>query len=105
MKKAKKDLTQELGEGKILPLVFRLTIPAVVAQLITFLYNIFDRMYVAKIEGTGMDALAALGIVLPITLIMQAFANLVGLGCARIAAQTAATVLIEYSAFADLGKP
>ena len=37
-------------------------------------------MYVAKIEGTGMDALAALGIVLPITLIMQAFANLVGLG-------------------------
>lgn len=52
-----------------------------------------------------MDALAALGIVLPITLIMQAFANLVGLGCARIAAQTAATVLIEYSAFADLGKP
>lgn len=80
MEKAKKDLTQELGEGKILPLVFRLTIPAVVAQLITFLYNIVDRMYVAKIEGTGMDALAALGVVLPITLIMQAFANLVGLG-------------------------
>ena len=80
MEKAKKDLTQELGKGKILPLVFRLTIPAVVAQLITFLYNIVDRMYVAKIEGTGMDALAALGVVLPITLIMQAFANLVGLG-------------------------
>lgn len=82
MEKAKKDLTQELGEGKILPLVFILTIPAVVAQLITFLYNIVDRMYVAKIEGTGMDALAALGVVLPITLIMQAFANLVGLGSA-----------------------
>lgn len=80
MEKAKRDLTQELGDGKILPLVFRLTIPAVVAQLITFLYNIVDRMYVAKIEGTGMDALAALGVVLPITLIMQAFANLVGLG-------------------------
>ncbi len=43
MEKAKKDLTQELGEGKILPLVFRLTIPAVVAQLITFLYNIVYR--------------------------------------------------------------
>lgn len=37
-------------------------------------------MYVAKIDGSGMDALAALGIVLPITLILQAFANLVGLG-------------------------
>lgn len=77
---AKADITNELGEGKILPLVFKLTIPAVIAQLITFLYNIVDRMYVAKITGTGMDALAALGIVLPITLIIQAFANLVGLG-------------------------
>ena len=76
----KQDMTAELAEGKILPLVFKLTIPAVIAQLITFLYNIVDRMYVARIEGSGMDALAALGIVLPITLIMQAFANRVGLG-------------------------
>lgn len=78
--KAKQDMTEQLESGKILPLVFRLTIPAVVAQLITFLYNMVDRMYVARIEGAGMDALAALGIVLPITLIIQAFANLIGLG-------------------------
>lgn len=79
-KKPKQDITKQLGEGRILPLVFRLIIPAVIAQLITFLYNIVDRMYVAKIDGSGMDALAALGIVLPITLIIQAFANLIGLG-------------------------
>ncbi len=72
--------TERLGEGKILPLVFKLTIPAVIAQLITFLYNIVDRMFVAKIQDSGMDALAALGIVLPVTLIIQAFANLIGLG-------------------------
>lgn len=72
--------TELLGTGKILPLVFKLTVPAVVAQLITFLYNIVDRMYVANIKGSGMDALAALGVVLPITLIIQAFANLIGLG-------------------------
>lgn len=77
---AQPNITAQLGEGPILPLVVRLTVPAVIAQLITFLYNIVDRMYVAKIEGSGMDALAALGIVLPITLIIQAFANLVGLG-------------------------
>ena len=77
---APKDMTEQLDHGRILPLVFRLTVPAVVAQLITFLYNIVDRMYVAKISGSGMDALAALGIVLPVTLIMQAFANLIGLG-------------------------
>lgn len=72
--------TDSLGKSKILPLVFKLTIPAVIAQLITFLYNIVDRMFVAKIKDAGMDALAALGIVLPITLIIQAFANLIGLG-------------------------
>ena len=75
-----KDTTSQLGSGKILPLIFKLTIPAVIAQLITFLYNIVDRMFVAKIGESGMDALAALGIVLPITLIIQAFANLIGLG-------------------------
>ncbi len=72
--------TERLGTGKILPLVFKLTVPAVIAQLIIFLYNIVDRMFVAKIGDAGMDALAALGIVLPITLIIQAFANLAGLG-------------------------
>lgn len=78
--KEKKNITEELGNGRILPLIVRLSIPAVIAQLITFLYNIVDRMYVAQIEDSGMDALAALGIVLPITLIIQAFANLLGLG-------------------------
>ncbi len=78
--KGKQDTISQLENGKILPLIIRLSIPAVIAQLITFLYNIVDRMYVAKIENSGMDALAALGIVLPIMLIIQAFANLVGLG-------------------------
>ena len=72
--------TAQLAEGPILPLVIKLIVPAVIAQLITFLYNIVDRMYVARIEGSGMDALAALGIVLPITLIIQSFAYLVGQG-------------------------
>ncbi len=74
------NMEQELASGKILPLVFKLTIPAVIAQLITFLYNIVDRIFVAKIADYGMDALAALGIVLPITLIITAFAHLIGLG-------------------------
>lgn len=72
--------TEKLQTGKILPLILKLTVPAVIAQLIAFLYNVVDRIYVAKIDRFGMDALAALGIVLPITLIVQAFANLVGLG-------------------------
>ena len=77
---SKQSITEQLDHGKIFPLIVRLAIPAVFAQLISFLYNIVDRMYVAKIENAGMDALAALGIVLPITLIIQAFAELIGLG-------------------------
>lgn len=69
--------TEQLEKDKILPLVFRLTIPAVIAQLITFLYNVVDRAFVAKIPVSGMDALAALGIVLPVTLILSAFAGLI----------------------------
>ena len=74
------DTAEQMENGKLLPLIFKLTVPAVIAQLITFLYNIVDRMFVAQIGESGMDALAALGIVLPITLIIQAFANLIGLG-------------------------
>ncbi len=79
-KKISENTTDRLGKDKILPLVFKLTIPAVIAQLITFLYNAVDRIFVAKIEMHGMDALAALGIVLPTTLIIQGFAGLIGLG-------------------------
>ena len=78
--RTKQNITEQLDHGKIFPLIVKLSIPAVFAQLITFLYNIVERMYVAKIADVGMDALAALGIVLPITLIMQAFADLIGLG-------------------------
>ena len=56
----KQDITAQLESGKLIPLMVRLTVPAVIAQLITFLYNIVDRMYVAHIPGSGMDALAAL---------------------------------------------
>ncbi len=76
----KKNITERLESGKILPLIIKLSVPAVIAQLITFLYNIVDRMYVARIKGAGTDALAALGIVLPITLIIQAFSSLIGTG-------------------------
>lgn len=76
----KKNITERLESGKILPLIIKLSVPAVIAQLITFLYNIVDRMYVARIKDAGTDALAALGIVLPITLIIQAFSSLIGTG-------------------------
>ena len=76
----------DLGRDKIGGLIVRLAIPAVVAQVINLLYNLVDRMYVSAIPGeAGTLAIAGLGVVFPITLIVSAFANLVGLGGAPLA--------------------
>lgn len=80
-----KSKTVDLGSGSVGKLVLRLALPAVVAQVINLLYNLVDRMYVGGIEGVGTEALAGLGVVFPITLIVSAFANLVGLGGAPLA--------------------
>lgn len=77
--------TMNLGTAPVGRLVAKLAIPAVVAQIINLLYNLVDRMYVGGIEGIGTDALAGLGVVLPITLIVSAFSNLVGMGGAPLA--------------------
>lgn len=75
-----KDITLQFKQGKILPVVIKLIIPAVIAQLISFVYNVVDRICVSNIAGIKTQALAALGVILPITIIVQAFANLIGLG-------------------------
>lgn len=75
----------DLGNDSVGKLVIKLAIPAIVAQLINLLYNLVDRMYVGRIENIGTEALAGLGIVLPITLIITAFSSLVGMGGSPLA--------------------
>lgn len=77
--------TMDLGNGPVGRLVAKLAAPAVVAQVINLLYNLVDRMYVGGIPKTGTDALAGLGVALPVTLILSAFSNLVGMGGAPLA--------------------
>ena len=40
-----------LGKDNILKLFIKLSIPAVLAQLVNLLYNIVDRMYIGHIEN------------------------------------------------------
>ena len=75
----------DLGRDPVGSLVAKLAIPAVAAQLINLLYNLVDRMYVGGIAEVGTDALAGLGVVFPITLIVSAFSSLVGMGGAPLA--------------------
>ena len=51
----------ELGTMPVGRLMFKLALPAIVAQVINALYNIVDRMYIGHIEGVGPMALTGVG--------------------------------------------
>ena len=55
-----------------------------VAQILNLLYNIVDRIYIARIPGIGTTALGAVGICFPLIMIITAFANLFGSGGAPL---------------------
>ncbi|MBO5160450.1 MAG: MATE family efflux transporter [Lachnospiraceae bacterium] len=78
--------TTNLGSGNIRNLLFKLAIPAVVAQIINLLYNIVDRIYIGHIPVEGTNALTGVGLCLPIIMLVNAFASLAGAGGAPRAA-------------------
>lgn len=54
--------------------------PMIVAQLINVLYNIVDRVYIGRIPDVATLAMGGLGLCLPLISIINAFANLFGMG-------------------------
>lgn len=72
--------TDALGTEKVGKLLFRLAVPAIMAQLINLLYNLVDRIYIGHIEGAGKLALTGVGVCLPLIMIITAFAALVSMG-------------------------
>lgn len=70
----------DLGNDSILGLVFKLAIPAMVAQLVNVLYSIVDRMYIGNIPVIGDIALAGVGVCAPIVTLLTSFGTLVGIG-------------------------
>ena len=78
--------TNDLGRDPVFPLVCRLAIPTMLAQLVSVLYSIVDRMYIGNIPDIGDLALAGVGVCGPIVTLLGSFANLVGLGGSPIMA-------------------
>lgn len=78
--------TQALQTEKISTLLFRLALPAIMAQVINVLYNIVDRIYIGNIPDIGAVALTGVGICFPILIIISAFSAFVGMGGAPLAA-------------------
>lgn len=69
-----------LGTEPIGKLLFKLSIPTVVAQLINMLYNIVDRIYIGHMSGDGSLALTGVGVCMPLIILVSAFAALVSSG-------------------------
>lgn len=78
--------TNDLGKDPVFPLVCRLAIPTMLAQMVSVLYSIVDRMYIGNIPEIGDLALAGVGVCGPIFTLLGSFATLVGLGGSPILA-------------------
>lgn len=69
-----------LGKESIGKLLFKLSIPTVIAQLINMLYNIVDRIFIGRMDEVGDVALTGVGVCLPIIMLVSAFAALISSG-------------------------
>lgn len=75
----------DLGGPQIGKTLLRLSIPAIFAQLSTLLYNMVDRIFIGRMADGGM-AMAAIGVVMPIAMLISACSVLIGNGGAPLVA-------------------
>ena len=77
-------LENNLDTDDIKGLVWRLAFPSMLAQFVSVLYSIVDRMYIGNIPEIGEAALAGVGVCGPIVTLVSSFAFLVGVGGAPL---------------------
>lgn len=74
----------DFENGTVTGNIIRAALPMLVAQILNLLYNIVDRIYIARIPEVGTAALGAVGLCFPLIVIISAFANLFGSGGAPL---------------------
>ena len=72
------DRSKQLGEEKVLNLLVKFSIPAIIGMLVNGLYTIVDRIFVGN--GVGSLGMAGAAIGIPISFILMAFGMLIGIG-------------------------
>lgn len=77
---------ERLGTDRMLPLIFRMALPAIAAQLVNLLYNLVDRIYISHIPEIGTNALAGIGVTSSIIILISSFSAIVGAGGSPLAA-------------------
>lgn len=82
----KKDISTQMATAPVGRLLFKLSMPAVVAQIVNLLYNIVDRIYIGHMKDVGSLALTGVGLCFPVICLVMAFTMLVAQGGAPRAA-------------------
>ena len=80
----KMKIENDLGRDDVRLLVMRIAIPSMLAQFVSVLYSVVDRMYIGNIPEIGETALAGVGVCGPIVTLITAFGSLVGVGGAPL---------------------
>lgn len=74
----------DLGRDEIGKLVLRIALPSMMAQFVSVLYSIVDRMYIGHIPGEGDAALAGVGVCGPVVTMAGSVAFLIAVGGAPL---------------------
>ncbi len=82
----KADISGQLEKAPIWSLMIKLSIPAILAQIVNLLYNIVDRIYIGHMEDVGTMAITGVGLCFPVISLISAFTMLVAQGGAPRAA-------------------
>ena len=82
----KQDISQQMATTSVWSLIIKLSIPAILAQVVNLLYNIVDRIYIGHMEDVGTMAITGVGLCFPVISLITAFTMLVAQGGAPRAA-------------------
>lgn len=74
--------TERLGSDPIVPLVFRLSLPAMIGLLVSSLYAMVDRVFIG--HYVGEIGMAAMNVAIPFSTVVFAFSILIGRGTAVV---------------------
>lgn len=74
----------DLGRDPIGQLVLKIALPSMLAQFVSVLYSIVDRMYIGHIPQVGDLALAGVGVCGPVVTMIGSAASLIGVGGAPL---------------------
>ena len=70
----------DFENGKIAQNIARTAFPMLIAQVLSLLYSIVDRIYIGRIPGEGTSALGAVGLCFPVIILITGFTNVFGMG-------------------------